>query len=102
MWKWNEHYQSVWEIPKFLGVDLSEAMIQEASYSFKQHEANVSFKVSPAECIPVVDKSTQLVLVGRALHYFDQKTFFKEVDRMLVENGVVAYYSVHFPTVMIA
>ena len=59
-------------------------MIQEASNSFKEHEANVSFKVSPAECIPVEDKSTQLVLVGRALHYFDQKTFFKEVDRMLV------------------
>ena len=59
-------------------------MIQEASNSFKEHEASVSFKVSPAECIPVEDNSTQLVLVGRALHYFDQKTFFKEVDRMLV------------------
>ena len=70
---------------KLQGVDLSEAMIQEASNSFKQHEANVSFKVSPAECIPVENQSTQLVLVGRALHYFDQKTFFKEVDRMLVK-----------------
>ena len=63
-------------------------MIQEASNSFKQHEANVTFKVSPAECIPVEDQSTQLVLVGRAIHYFDQKTFFKEVDRMLVNIGI--------------
>ena len=67
------------------GVDLSEAMIQEASNSFRQHEDNVSFKVAQAEAIPVPDNSTQLVLVGRAIHYFDQKTFFNEVNRILVK-----------------
>ena len=69
---------------------------------------------------------TQLVIAGRAIHYFKQADFFKEVDRVnncphftsgsyflhsfllysknypkvLVPGGVVAYYSVHFPTVL--
>jgi len=85
---------------RVLGVDLSEAMVQEANQCFQQ-QANVAFKVAKAEAIPVESSSTQLVLVGRAIHYFDQKTFFEEVDRILVENGVVAYYSVHFPTVLV-
>merc|ERR1712227_918664 len=84
-----------------LGVDLSEAMVEEARQSWQQFSSNVEFQVSGAEKLPVDDKSTQLVLVGRAIHYFDQKTFFEEVDRILVTNGVVAYYSVHFPTVII-
>ena len=65
------------------GVDLSEAMVQEANQCFQQ-QANVAFKVAKAEAIPVESSSTQLVLVGRAIHYFDQKTFFEEVDRILV------------------
>ena len=67
-----------------LGVDLSEAMISEAQQCYKQYQPNVAFKVAKAEAIPVPDNSTQLILVGRAIHYFDQKTFFKEVDRVLV------------------
>jgi len=84
-----------------LGVDLSEAMVEEARQCFSQYSANVTFEAARAEAIPVPDNSTQLILVGRAIHYFDQKTFFEEVDRILVTNGVVAYYSVHFPTVII-
>jgi len=84
-----------------LGVDLSEAMVEEARNCWKDHK-NAQFQVARAEEIPVEDNSTQLVLVGRAIHYFDQQTFFKEADRMLVDNGVVAYYSVHFPTVSVA
>ena len=66
------------------------------------------------------------MIAGRAIHYFKQADFFKEVDRVnncchlhlapiffilfysfvknypkvLVPGGVVAYYSVHFPTVL--
>ena len=86
---------------KILGVDLSKAMIEQARANFSQDNPSTVFKVSKAETLPVEDSSTQMVLVGRAIHYFDQKTFFKEVDRVLVPGGVVAYYSVHFPTVFI-
>merc|ERR1719228_3131735 len=82
-----------------LGVDLSEAMVEQAKKDFATDP--VEFKVSGAESLPVGDTSVQIVLVGRAIHYFDQKTFFQEVDRILVPGGVVAYYSVHFPTVSV-
>ena len=82
-----------------LGVDLSAAMIEQAKKNFANDP--VEFKVSPAESLPVEDGSVQTVLVGRAIHYFDQKTFFQEVNRILVPGGVLAYYSVHFPTVFV-
>ena len=59
-------------------------MVNEASQSWCKTVPNVLFKVATAESIPVEENSVQLVLVGRAIHYFDQKTFFKEVDRILV------------------
>jgi len=70
---------------RVLGVDLSEAMIEEARSCWKD-ESQVDFKVAKAEQIPVEDLSAQVVLVGRAIHYFDQKTFFQEVDRILVKS----------------
>ena len=70
---------------RVLGVDLSEAMIEEAKNCWKEN-SKVDFKVARAEEIPVENNSAQVVLVGRAIHYFDQKTFFKEVDRILVKS----------------
>jgi len=84
-----------------LGVDLSPAMIDQARKDFATSQPKVTFEVSGAEKLPADNQSAQLILVGRAIHYFDQQTFFKEVDRILVKDGVVAYYSVHFPTVFI-
>ena len=37
--------------------------------------------------------------IGRAIHYFDIAAFYAEVDRVLVRNGVLCYYSVDFPAV---
>ena len=84
-----------------LGVDLSCAMIEQAKQNFSKSQPNAVFRVAKAETLPVEANSAQMVLVGRAIHYFDQKSFFKEVDRILVPGGVVAYYSVHFPTVLL-
>jgi len=62
--------------------------------------AGVQFQTGGAEQLPHPDNSAQLVIAGRAIHYFKQADFFKEVDRVLCPGGVVAYYSVHFPTVL--
>ena len=66
------------------GFDLSDSMIEEARQCWSQYSENVSFEVGRAEAIPLPDNSTQLILVGRAIHYFDHKTFFEEADRILV------------------
>jgi ubiquinone/menaquinone biosynthesis C-methylase UbiE len=84
-----------------LGVDLSPAMIEQANKTFSKSQPQAVFKVANAETLPVDADSVQMVLVGRAIHYFDQQAFFREVDRILVPGGVVAYYSVHFPTILI-
>merc|ERR1712106_1034193 len=68
-----------------LGVDLSAAMIERAKQSFNISQPNAVFKVARAETLPVDANSTQMVLVGRAIHYFDQQS----------------YYSVHFPTIIL-
>ena len=75
----------------------------------------MTFTRGEAECLPVAAASVQLVVVGRAIHYFDTRAFFREVDRVLVgdhtllsyvyvalqvDTGVVAYYCMHFPTVI--
>jgi len=80
------------------GVDPSLAMVEEARKSFPL--AGLQFQTGGAEDLPQANNSAQLVIAGRAIHYFKQADFFKEVDRVLVPGGVVAYYSVHFPTVL--
>jgi len=83
---------------RVLGVDPSLAMVKEARKSFPL--AGLQFQTGGAENLPHPDNSAQLVIAGRAIHYFKQDDFFKEVDRVLCPGGVVAYYSVHFPTVL--
>lgn len=83
---------------KVLGLDLSEAMVEQARSSTSS--PGLQFEVGGAEVLPLPDSSVHLVMAGRAIHYFRQETFFQEVDRVLCPGGVLAYYSVHFPTVL--
>lgn len=83
------------EFQTALGLDVSPAMIEQAK--LVGHDKSLMFLTSSAECMPVQSQSTQLVLAGRAIHYFDTLKFFEEVDRILVKNGVLAFYSVQFP-----
>ncbi|XP_055926105.1 uncharacterized protein LOC129957679 isoform X2 [Argiope bruennichi] len=49
--------------------------------------------ISPAENLPVADLSTQLLTAGTCLHWLDAQVFFKEADRVLAPDGVLAIYS---------
>ncbi|XP_015782180.1 putative methyltransferase DDB_G0268948 isoform X4 [Tetranychus urticae] len=71
-----------------LGVDISEAQIDEANK--RNQFSNISFKVSPAESIPVEDNSVSLVTASQCVHWFDLPKFYQELDRMLVPGGVFA------------
>jgi ubiquinone/menaquinone biosynthesis C-methylase UbiE len=85
------------EFQSIVGVDPSQAMIEQARL-MTQH-GSVKFDVASAEKLPLNADSVQLVIAGRAIHYFDTASFYKEVDRVLVTGGVLCYYSVHFPTI---
>ena len=52
----------------------------------------MTFTRGEAECLPVAAASVQLVVVGRAIHYFDTRAFFREVDRVLVGDHTLLSY----------
>lgn len=57
----------------------------------------IFLRVSPAEQIPADDGSTQLVSASQACHWFDLPKFFKETQRVLCPNGVLALSGYTFP-----
>eukprot|EP00088_Acartia_fossae_P003182 TRINITY_DN11314_c0_g1_i1.p1 TRINITY_DN11314_c0_g1~~TRINITY_DN11314_c0_g1_i1.p1 ORF type:complete len:285 (+),score=55.09 TRINITY_DN11314_c0_g1_i1:39-893(+) len=85
------------EFEHIIGLDASKAMIKQA-YE-RNLPGNMVFMVSSAERIPVASESTQLIISGRAIHYFDLDAFYREVDRILVRSGVLCYYSTDFPDI---
>lgn len=80
---WAPYFTSV------AGFDVSPAQIDAARQEVAL-PSNVTFAVAPAEMLPVADCSVELVVGSFSFHWFDFETFFREVDRVLVPNGVVA------------
>ena len=60
-----------------------------------QH-SRVRYGVSPAEQTTFVDNSFDLIMVATAVHWFDQPKFFREVERVLRPNGVLAVWGYAF------
>jgi len=74
--------------------DLSAEQIQNCLVHPKVH-----YSVSPAEHTPFADNSFDLITVATAVHWFDLKKFFQEVERVLKPNGVFAIWSYNFFTI---
>jgi SAM-dependent methyltransferase len=53
----------------------------------------VTFRVAPAESSGLEAGSIDLVTVAQALHWFDLKAFYREVDRVLRAAGVFAVWT---------
>ncbi|XP_023348248.1 uncharacterized protein LOC111716964 [Eurytemora carolleeae] len=85
------------EFQNVLGLDASSEMINQARKG--NNCGSLRFLESSAETLPVNSGSVQLILSGRAIHYFNTEAFYAEVDRVLVKYGVLCYYSTHFPTI---
>jgi len=68
-----------------LGTDISAAQLASAPAL-----ANVEYRVTPAEASGLPDRSTDLVTVAQALHWFDLSKFYAEVRRVLKPQGVIA------------
>ncbi|XP_038605674.1 putative methyltransferase DDB_G0268948 isoform X1 [Tachyglossus aculeatus] len=73
---------------RVLGTDISEAQIQQAGKAPSPH--NVSYRVCPAEELPLEDASVDLVTAFTAAHWFDTERFLQEVTRVLKPQGCVA------------
>jgi SAM-dependent methyltransferase len=54
---------------------------------------NISYRLAPAETSGLDRASIDLVTVAQALHWFDHPAFFREVNRVLVPDGVIAVWA---------
>ncbi len=59
----------------------------------------VRYSLSPAEHTTFSDATFDLVTVATAFHWFDQPAFFREVERVLKPNGILAIWSYSFFTI---
>ena len=53
---------------------------------------NIEYKYGTAENFSLPAQSCDLITVAQALHWFDQKLFFQEVDRTLKPKGRLAVF----------
>ncbi|XP_077303450.1 putative methyltransferase DDB_G0268948 [Lithobates pipiens] len=76
---------------KVLGIDISEAQIEEAKKA--TGSSNVTYSVCLAEEMLVGDASVNLLTASTAAHWFNIEKFLKEVDRVLKPGGCLAFFS---------
>ena len=65
--------------------DLSAAQINNA-----EKKQNIFYSVESAEETLLPDNKFDLITVAQAIHWFDFKSFYKQVDRTLKPGGVIA------------
>ncbi len=75
----------------------TDASLEQISQAFP-HE-RIEYRVEPAEKSSLEAGSADLVTVGLAVHWFDLDRFYPEVRRVLVEGGILAVWSYHFPII---
>jgi len=76
---------------KIFATDINENQIKNA---FKHPRINYS--VTPSEKTSFSNNYFDLICVAQALHWFDLDAFFKEVDRVLKPNGILAIFGYGF------
>ncbi|WP_425307198.1 class I SAM-dependent methyltransferase [Ammonicoccus fulvus] len=76
------------EFDAVLGLDPSASQLAHAI----PHE-RVTYRMAPAERLPVADRSVDLVTAAQAAHWFDLPRFYAEVRRVLVPSGALALVS---------
>ncbi len=60
---------------------------------------NITYRVTGEADARLADRSVDLVTVAQAVHWFDRPTFWREVNRVLVPDGVLAVWSYNLGSV---
>ena len=74
---------------KALGMDISEAMLEQARELSRQDGLKVEFRAAPAEETGLPDSIFDVVSAGQCWHWFDRPRAAAEVMRILKANGRV-------------
>lgn len=78
----NEHFKEV------VATDASENQIVKAI-----KKPGITYQISPAEKTQIANEEIDLITVAQALHWFNIESFFKEADRVLKKNGILAVWT---------
>jgi ubiquinone/menaquinone biosynthesis C-methylase UbiE len=78
-----------------VGLDSSAAMLKNA-----RHHSRILYVRGLAEHLPFAVNSFDLVAVGLAIHWFDQRLFLSQARRVLCHPGWLLLYESGFPGIM--
>lgn len=53
---------------------------------------NIEYRIGSAESTSIISNSVDLITVAQAIHWFDFNLFFKEVNRVLKQDGIIATF----------
>lgn len=77
------------ELAKFMyHVEATDISAQQLKNAFKK--SNINYSRQPAEKTTFSNSSFDLITVAQAIHWFDFGNFFKEVNRLLKPEGLIA------------
>ena len=79
---------------KVIATDASEQQIKNTS-----NHKNILYKVALAHKTTIQTASIDLITVAQALHWFEFDRFYKEADRVLKQNGVIAVWTYNLLTI---
>ncbi|MBW2238943.1 MAG: class I SAM-dependent methyltransferase [Deltaproteobacteria bacterium] len=79
---------------KVIATDASEQQIKNAI-----HHKKISYKVAPAHKTTIQTESMDLIAVAQALHWFEFDQFYKEADRVLKQDGIIAAWTYNLLTI---
>lgn len=78
-----------------LALHFSQVFATDGSFNQIENAAgdrSIHYAVSRAECSCFQTGSLDLITVAQAMHWLDFNVFFAETDRVLVENGILAFW----------
>jgi ubiquinone/menaquinone biosynthesis C-methylase UbiE len=80
---------------KIIGVEPSKEMIAVASK--KNSSSQVEFINGYSNEIPLPSNSLDVIACSQSFHWMEPKSTLKEIDRLLVKNGVLVIYDIIWP-----
>lgn len=77
--------------PYFKEIVATDASASQIAHAEKKE--NITYRVGPAENSGLKDRSADLITVAQALHWFDFKNFYSEVERIAREKAIIAAWT---------
>ncbi|MEM9159883.1 MAG: class I SAM-dependent methyltransferase [Verrucomicrobiota bacterium] len=79
---------------KVIATDISNNLLGKADPNPK-----IEYKNSPSEKTDLPSDAATLITVAQAIHWFEFEAFWKEVDRVLAPQGILAFWGYCWPQV---